>query len=98
MSSIKRDVKKKSSASTGGREDLCLDVQPTGVSVPPDSIERFCSGVFAMPVVHLTMVTTPTVLLNVFVNKTRAVCGNNSSQPRVLGVKENRALRISRIF
>jgi len=59
MSSIKRDVKKKSSASTGGREDLCLDVQPTGVSVPPDSIERFCSGVFAMPVVHLTMVTTP---------------------------------------
>src|SRR6266436_5790525 len=59
MSSIKRDVKKKSSASTGGREDLCLDVQPTGVSVPPDSIERFCSGVFSMPVVHLTMVTTP---------------------------------------
>jgi hypothetical protein len=59
MSSIKRDVKKKSSASTGGEKILCLDVQPTAVSVPPDWIERFCSGLFAIPVVHLPMVTTP---------------------------------------
>src|SRR3984893_17387630 len=44
MSSIRRDVKKKSSASTGGREDFCLEIQPTAVSVPPDSLERFCSG------------------------------------------------------
>ena len=52
MSSIKRDVKKKSSASTGGREDFCLDGQPTAVSVPPDSLERFCfcSGLFSIPV------------------------------------------------
>src|ERR1700694_3516991 len=44
VSSIKRDVKKKTSTSTGGREDFCLEIQPTVVSVPPDSLERFCSG------------------------------------------------------
>src|SRR3981189_713821 len=49
VGSIRRDVKKKSSASTGGEKILCLDVQPTAVSVPPDSIERFCSGLFAIP-------------------------------------------------
>jgi hypothetical protein len=60
VGSIKRDVKKKSSASTGGEKILCLDVQPTAVSVPPDSIEKFCSGLFAIPCgVHLPMVTTP---------------------------------------
>jgi hypothetical protein len=47
MSSIKRDVKEKTFASTGGREDLCVStVQPTA----PDLIERFCSGLFAIPV------------------------------------------------
>jgi hypothetical protein len=30
----------KSSASTGGREDFGLEIQPTAVSVPPDSLER----------------------------------------------------------
>jgi hypothetical protein len=46
----KKGCQKKSSASTGGEKILCLDVQPTAVSVPPDSIERFCSGLFAIPV------------------------------------------------
>jgi hypothetical protein len=60
MSSIRRDVKKKSSASTGGREGFCLEIQPTAVSVPPDSLERFCSGPVCHPCgVHLPMVTTP---------------------------------------
>ena len=29
---------------------FCLEIQPTAVSVPPDSLERFCSGLFAIPV------------------------------------------------
>jgi hypothetical protein len=48
MSSIKRDVKKKSSGSTGGEKIFGLDIQPTAVSVPPDWVERFCSGWFAL--------------------------------------------------
>src|ERR1700675_663886 len=60
MSSIKRDVKKKSSASAGGREDFCLEIQPTAVSVPPDSLERFLFWLVYHPCgVHLPMVTTP---------------------------------------
>jgi hypothetical protein len=56
----KKRCQEKTSASTGGREDSCLEIQPTAVSVPPDSPERFCSGLFAIPVgVHLAMVTTP---------------------------------------
>jgi hypothetical protein len=50
MSSIKRDVKKKSSASTGGEKIFCLEIQPTAVNVLPDSLGRFCSGLFAIPV------------------------------------------------
>src|SRR2546421_6496303 len=55
----KKGCQEKSSASTGGREDFGLEIQPTAVSVPPDSLEGFCSGLFAIPVVHLPMVTTP---------------------------------------
>ena len=35
MSSIKRDVKKKALASTGGREDFCLEIQPTVCKCAP---------------------------------------------------------------
>jgi hypothetical protein len=55
----KKGCQEKSSASTGGREGFGLEIQPTAVSVPPDSLERFCSGLFAIRVVHLLMVTTP---------------------------------------
>jgi hypothetical protein len=59
VSSIKRDVKKKSSASTGGEKILCLDVQPTAVSVPPDSLEEVLLWLVCDPCgVHLPMVTT----------------------------------------
>jgi hypothetical protein len=37
----KKGCQEKSSASTGGREDFGLEIQPTAVSVPPDSFERF---------------------------------------------------------
>ena len=46
----KKGCQEKSSASTGEREDFCLDVQPTAVSVPLGSLERFCSGLFSIPV------------------------------------------------
>jgi hypothetical protein len=55
----KKGCQEKSSPSTGEREDFGLEIQPTAVSVPPDSLERFCSGLFAIRVVHLLMVTTP---------------------------------------
>jgi hypothetical protein len=35
MSSIKRDVKKKVSPSTGRREDFCLEIQPTACERAP---------------------------------------------------------------
>jgi hypothetical protein len=35
MSSIKRDVKKKNSPSTGRREDFCLEIQPTACECAP---------------------------------------------------------------
>jgi hypothetical protein len=45
MSSIKRDVKKKTPPSTGGREDLCLDIQPTvSTSVPGFGNHRSIGG------------------------------------------------------
>ena len=40
-------------------QDLCLDVQPTAVSVPPDSLGRFCSDLCHPCGIHLLMVTTP---------------------------------------
>ena len=55
----KKRCQEKSSASAGRREGFGLEIQPTAVTVPPDSLERFCSGLFAIPVVHLLMVTTP---------------------------------------
>ena len=43
MSSIKKDVKEKAPPRPEARR-FCLEIQPTAVSVPPDSLERFCSG------------------------------------------------------
>ena len=40
----KKRCQEKTSTSTGGREDFSLEIQPTAVSVPPDSLERFCFG------------------------------------------------------
>jgi len=60
MSSIKRDVKKKVSPSTGWREDFCLEIQPTAcVSVPLDSLERFLVACLHIRGFHLPVVTTP---------------------------------------
>ena len=42
--SIKREVKNKISPSAGGREDFCLDIQPTVCRCAPRSLERFSSG------------------------------------------------------
>ncbi len=50
MSSIKRDVKKKGSSSTGDREDFSLDIQPTVRKCPSIALEGFCSGLSALPV------------------------------------------------
>jgi hypothetical protein len=50
MSSIKRDVKEKTSPSTGGREDFSLEIQPTVRKCPSISLEGFCSGLSALPV------------------------------------------------
>jgi hypothetical protein len=50
MSSIKRDVKKKVSSSTGRREDFCLEIQPTACECSPDSLERVRCGLFAISV------------------------------------------------
>ena len=47
MSSIKRDVKEKAPPRPEARR-FCLEIQPTAVSVPPDSPERFCSGLSAI--------------------------------------------------
>jgi len=60
MSSIKRDVKKKSSASTGG-ERICFSTSsPLSVRVPLGSSERFWFWRVCDPCgVHLPMVTTP---------------------------------------
>ena len=60
MSSIKRDVKKKSSSSTGDREDFSLDIQPTVCKCLPITLE----GVLLWLVCpscgfHLSVVTTP---------------------------------------
>ena len=62
MSSIKRDVKKKSSASTGG-EKICFSrSSPLSVRVPLGSSERFWLWLVGHPCgVHLPMVTTPIV-------------------------------------
>src|SRR5260370_37303025 len=37
----KKGCQEKSSPSTGRREDCCLEIQPTAVSVPLDLLERF---------------------------------------------------------
>jgi len=56
----KKGCQEESSASTGGREDFGLEIQPTAVSVSPDSFERFFSGLFAVRLgLHLTLMTTP---------------------------------------
>ena len=48
MSSIKRDVKKKAPPRPEAEKIFDLEIQPTAVSVPPDSLERFCSGLVAV--------------------------------------------------
>jgi hypothetical protein len=58
--SIKRDVKKKVSPSTGRREDFCLEIQPTACGVCP-SIRSRGSFVACLHIrgFHLPVVTTP---------------------------------------
>jgi hypothetical protein len=46
----KKGCQAKSSSSTGGREDFCLEIQPTDGMCPSIALERFCSGLFALPV------------------------------------------------
>jgi hypothetical protein len=46
----KKGCQEKSSPSTGGREDFSLEIQPTDCKCPPIAFERFCSGLFALPV------------------------------------------------
>ncbi len=50
MSSIKRDVKKKAPPRPEGEKILSRDPAHFTVSVPLDVRERFCSGLFAIPV------------------------------------------------
>jgi hypothetical protein len=49
MSSIKRDVKKKVSPSTGRREDFCLEIQPTACECAPRFAREVPCGLFAYP-------------------------------------------------
>jgi hypothetical protein len=56
----KKGCQEKSSASTGGREDFGLEIQPTAVSAPPIRSRGFFSGLFAVPLgLHLPVMTTP---------------------------------------
>jgi hypothetical protein len=60
MSSIKRDVKKKAPPRPEAEKIFGLEIQPTAVSVPPDSLERFCSGLLAILLGFMSLVmTTP---------------------------------------
>ncbi len=47
----KKGCQEKTSASTGGREDMCLDLQPTVCASAPRCAQGFCSGWFSLPVV-----------------------------------------------
>ena len=49
MSSIKRDVKKKALPRPEAEKIFVSTSSPLSVGVPLDSIERFCSGWFAIP-------------------------------------------------
>jgi hypothetical protein len=46
----KKGCQEKTSPSTGGREDFSLEIQPTDCKCPSIAIERFSSGLFALPV------------------------------------------------
>ena len=50
MSSIKRDVKKKVLPRPEAEKILVSRSSPLTVSAPPIAFERFCSGLFALPV------------------------------------------------
>ena len=50
MSSIKKDVKKKVPPRPEAEKIFVSRSSPLSVSVPLDSLERFCSGLFAIPV------------------------------------------------
>ena len=60
MRSIKRDVKEKSSPSTGRREDFCLEIQPTACECAPRFAREGSSGLVChFRGFHLPVVTTP---------------------------------------
>jgi hypothetical protein len=60
MSSIKRDVKKKVSPSTGRREDFCLEIQPTACECAPRFARGGSSGLVChFRGFHLPVATTP---------------------------------------
>src|SRR6266702_7739306 len=60
MSSIKRDVKKKVSPSTGRREDFCLEIQPTACEGAPRFTREGSSGLVChFHGFHLPVATTP---------------------------------------
>ena len=46
----KKGCQEKTSPSTGGREDFSLEIQPTDCKCPSIALERFGSGLFALPV------------------------------------------------
>ena len=46
----KKGCQEKSSSSTGGREDFCLEIQPTDCKCPSIALEGFGSGLSALPV------------------------------------------------
>jgi hypothetical protein len=46
----KKGCQEKSSSSTGGREDFCLEIQPTDCKCPSIALEGFSSGLSALPV------------------------------------------------
>jgi hypothetical protein len=46
----KKGCQEKTSPSTGGREDFSLEIQPTDCKCPSIALERFSSGLFALPV------------------------------------------------
>jgi hypothetical protein len=46
----KKGCQEKTTPSTGGREDFSLEIQPTDCKCPSIALERFGSGLFALPV------------------------------------------------
>jgi len=55
----KKGCQEKTSAFTGGREDLCLDIQPTVCTSIPDFAQGCCSGGFSLRLVSPSVATMP---------------------------------------